>query len=389
MRDPIYLDYHATTPVDPRVLDAMLPYFRERFGNAASHQHFLGWTAAEAVEQARSRVAQLIGAEPSEMIFTSGATESINLALKGAAESYRGRGRHIVTLVTEHKATLDTTHRLESQGFQVSYLSVDRQGLLDLDELRRTLRDDTILFSVLLANNEIGVIQPLREIGQITRERQILLHVDAAQALGKIPIDVDGMRIDMMSLSAHKLYGPKGTGALYVRRRQPRVRLMPLIDGGGHERGFRSGTLNVPGIVGLGKACEIAQAEMGQESLRIGALRDGLLGKLRNELNGMTLHGHPTLRLDGNLSLSFEGVLSSELLAELVHVALSSGSACTSANPEPSHVIRALGVSDALASGAIRIGLGRFTTSEEIDLAAREITLAVTAIRARRATAMG
>lgn len=384
MQGPIYLDYHATTPVDPRVLDAMLPYFRERFGNAASHQHIFGWVAAEAGEQSRACVAHLVGAEPTEIIFTSGATESINLALKGVAEAYAPRGRHIVTFVTEHKATLDTVHRLEGRGYQVTYLPVDRSGLILLAQLEGALRNDTILVSVLFANNEIGVIQPISEIGELTRRAQILLHVDAAQAVGKIPIDVNAMNIDLMSMSAHKLCGPKGVGALYVRRRQPRVRLSPIIDGGGHERGSRSGTLNVPGIVGFGRACEIAGLEMEQERIRVSALRERLWDRLSSEVEGITLHGHPTQRLAGNLNLSIDGVESSELFSELPDIALSSGSACTSANPEPSHVIRALGVPDALAKGAIRIGLGRFTTEEEIDRAAAEIVTAVASIRARK-----
>ncbi|MBI4470106.1 MAG: aminotransferase class V-fold PLP-dependent enzyme [Acidobacteria bacterium] len=384
MASVIYLDYHATTPVDPRVLEEMLPYFRERFGNAASHQHLFGWAAAEAVELARSRVASLIGADPAEIIFTSGATESINLALKGVAKAYKDRGRHLATWVTEHKATLDTVHRLEQSGCRATYLPVDHLGMIDPGQLEATLGSDTILTSLLLANNEIGVIQPVAEIGAMTRGRQILLHVDAAQAVGKIPIDVNAMKIDLLSMSGHKLYGPKGIGALYVRRRQPRVRLTPTLDGGGHERGLRSGTLNVPGIVGLGKACEIAAEEMAQEHQRVAALRDRMWSRLSSKLEGTILHGHPTRRLAGNLNISFEGVGSSELLAELPQIALSSGSACTSAHPEPSHVIRALGVSEELAKGAIRVGLGRFNTEDEIDRAGDEIIRAVKVIRNRK-----
>jgi cysteine desulfurase len=384
MAMPIYLDYHATTPVDPRVLDEMLPYFSQKYGNASSHQHAFGWAAERAVELAREQVARLIAAEPSELYFTSGATESINLALKGVLDAYAAKGRHLITWITEHKATLDTANRLEKRGCRVTRLAVDSQGIVSPQELERCLSGDTALVSLLLANNEIGVIQPIVEIGKITRAHGVLLHVDGAQALGKIPIDVSAMHIDLLSLSGHKVYGPKGVGALYVRRRNPRVRLVPQLDGGGHEGGLRPGTLNVPGIVGFGKACALAAAEMTQETERIGMLRSRLQARLQEQIDGITLHGHPTQRLAGNLNLSIEDVDSSELLAELPSIALSSGSACASANPESSHVIRALGVSEIVARGAIRIGLGRFSTEEEIEQAASDIIRAVQVIRRRK-----
>jgi cysteine desulfurase len=380
----IYLDYHATTPLDPRVLEDMLPYLRDRFGNAASHQHACGWQAAEAVELARRQVARFIGAEPVEIVFTSGATESINLALCGVARAYAARGHHLVSWTTEHKATLDTLGALRQDGYEVSLLGVDGQGMLDPRLLEAALREDTLLVSLLAANNEIGVIQPIGEVSRRTRERGVLLHIDAAQAAGKMPIDVNAMGIDLLSLSGHKICGPKGVGALYVRRRGPRVRLEPILHGGGHERGLRSGTLNVPGIVGLGKACEVAVEEMEAEAMRTAALRDRLLNDLQEDPGEIVVHGSMRERLPGNLNLSFLGVTSSELFAELPSVALSSGSACTSANPEPSHVIRALGVPDEIARGAIRFGLGRFTAEEEIRRAVASIRAAIRTIRARK-----
>jgi cysteine desulfurase len=340
--------------------------------------------AAEAVELARRQVARLIHADPSEIIFTSGATESINLALGGVARAYTERGRHIVSWTTEHKATLDTLAALQHEGREVRLLEVDAQGNVDPEALANALREDTILVSLLLANNEIGTTQPVSEVSRITRARGILLHVDAAQAVGKMPVDVNLMKIDLLSISGHKIYGPKGVGALYVRRRQPRVRLQPLLYGGGHEKGMRSGTLNVPGIVGLGKASEICAEEMDEEIPRLAALRDRLLAGLKEDPGDIIIHGSMQSRLPGNLNLSFRGVESSALIAELSMVALSSGSACTSANPEPSHVIRALGVPDEIARGAIRLGLGRFTTVEEIQRALGYIRFAVKAIRSRK-----
>jgi cysteine desulfurase len=381
MGKPVYLDHHATTPVDPRVLQAMLPYFSEKFGNPASRNHAFGWEAEQAVEHARSRIAALIGASPREMIFTSGATESVNLALKGVAEAYQGRGDHIVTVVTEHRAVLDTCRRLEARGLRVTYLPVDRQGLVDPDEVRRAITERTILVSVMFANNEIGVIQPIREISRVVRERGVLFHSDATQAVGKIPVHVEEDGIDLLSFSAHKLYGPKGVGALYVRSRNPRVELVPQIDGGGHERGLRSGTLNVPAIVGFGEACAICQREMEGEGQRLAALRDRLMNRLLAELDEVVIHGSLKHRLPNNLNLSFLGVEASTLMMNVKELAVSSGSACSSATPEPSHVLRALGLPADLARGAIRIGLGRFNTEEEIEYAAGRLIEAVRKLR--------
>ena len=378
---PIYMDNHATTPVDPRVLDAMLPYFKERFGNAASRNHEFGWKAEEAVENARSQVARLIGASPKEIVFTSGATESINLALKGAAEAYRDKGRHITTLVTEHKAVLDTCKRLEKYGYQVTYLGVGRDGLVDPDGIARAISPSTILISVLHANNEIGVLQPIAEIAKIARSRNVIFHVDAAQSVGKIPIDVEKLGIDLLSISAHKIYGPKGVGAIYVRRKNPRVQLTPLIDGGGHERGLRSGTLNVPGIVGLGKACEICEHEMADESERLSRLRDRLRDTVTSCLDGVAINGSMSHRLPNNLNMSFAGVEGEALLMGIHDVAVSSGSACTSASLEPSHVLRAIGVDDDLAHSSIRFGLGRFNTEEEVDFVAARVVETVRKLR--------
>ncbi len=363
----IYLDHHATTPVDPRVLEAMLPTFTTLYGNAASRNHAFGWAAEEAVEQARSQVARILGATAKEIVFTSGATESINLALKGAAEIYAPKGKHLITTAVEHKATLDTCAYLETQGFRVTVLGVDRYGRVRPEELEAALTPETLLFSVIHGNNEVGTLHDLAELGAICRARGVLFHVDAAQTVGKVPIDVDAMRIDLLSLSGHKLYAPKGVGALYVRRKSPRVRLAPQMHGGGHERGLRSGTLNVPGIVGLGKACALAMAEMSEEAARVGALRDRLYQGLLAALPGVALNGHPIDRLPGNLNVSFEGVAGENLMSGLAGIAVSSGSACTSASLEPSHVLSAMGVPDALIHGSIRFGLGRGTTEAEID----------------------
>jgi len=378
---PIYLDHHATTPVDPRVLDAMLPYFTEKFGNAASRNHEYGWRAEEAVENARAQVARLVNASPKEIVFTSGATESNNLAIKGVAEFHGEKGNHAITQVTEHKAVLDTCKRLEKSGFEVTYLNVSQEGLVRMDELTGAIRRGTILISVMYANNEIGVVQPIAEIGRIAKQKKILFHVDAAQAVGRIPVDVQKDGIDLLSISAHKLYGPKGIGALYVRRKDPRVQIAALFDGGGHERGMRSGTLNVPAIVGFGKACEIAQKEMPGESEKHKALRDRLKDALANGLDGTTINGSMLHRLPNNLNISFSGVEGEALLMGVSDVAVSSGSACTSANIEPSYVLRALGVSTDLAHSSIRFGIGRFNTEEEIDYAASRVVDMVKRLR--------
>jgi len=368
---PIYMDYHATTPVDPRVLDAMLPYFTEKFGNAASRSHLYGWTAEEAVTQAREKVAALIGAQNSkEIVLTSGATESDNMALKGVAEFYRDKGDHIITTVIEHKAILDTCKRLEKQGFRVTYLKVDSKGMVDPDDVKRAITDKTILVSVMLANNEVGTVQPLAEIGKITRERGVLLHSDAVQGVGKVPFDVEEMNVDLCSLTAHKMYGPKGVGALYVRRSKPRVRITAQMDGGGHEFGMRSGTLNVPGIVGFGRAAEILTAEGEAESQRILALRERLRGKLDRALDALQLNGSLEHRLPGNLNVSFSFVEGEALMMAIKDVSVSSGSACTSASLEPSYVLHAMGIGDDLAHSSIRFGLGRFNTEEEVDFVA-------------------
>ncbi len=382
MQKPIYLDHHATTPVDPRVLEAMLPFLGAKFGNAASRSHRFGWEAEKAVELARKRVAGLAGAAPREVVFTSGATESNNLAIKGAMEAYRSHGAYIVTMATEHPAVLDPIRHLEKTGFVASILAPGGDGLLDLDRLRAAIRPDTVLVSVMVANNEIGVLQPIREIGAICRQRGALFHCDAAQAFGKIPIDVDQDHIDLMSISAHKMYGPKGVGALYVRRRDPRVDLRPQMDGGGHEFGLRSGTLNVPGIVGLGEACVIAQSEMAEEAARLGALRDLLKLRLESALEGTRINGSLERRLAGNLNMSFAGVDAEALLMSLWDVAVSTGSACSSATAEPSHVLRALGVGEEGARSAVRFGLGRFTTEEEVEYAAGRVIEAVRGLRA-------
>jgi cysteine desulfurase len=430
MRLPIFMDYHSTTPLDPRVLEAMKPYLTDEFGNAASRNHRFGWTAEAAVEKARKQIASLIGASDKEIVFTSGATESNNLALKGVVEFYRDKGDHIITLSTEHKAVLDTCKRLERArldridelkiqrlmeltgrdvsteelatlelkydlehdellkrwidkvrvGARVTYLSPGKDGLIDLDALRAAITDKTILVSIMFANNEIGVVQPVREIGSICRERGVLFHTDAVQGVGKIPFDVESAKADLVSITAHKMYGPKGIGALYVRRK-PRVRVAPILDGGGHERGMRSGTLNVAGIVGFGAAAEIAKNEMAAESIRITALRDRLWTRLSKNLDLVHVNGSVEHRLPGNLNVSFSYVEGEAMMMAIKDVAVSSGSACTSASLEPSYVLRALGVEEELAHSSIRFGLGRFTTEEEVDFVIDLVTRAVKRLR--------
>ncbi|HMC63804.1 MAG TPA: IscS subfamily cysteine desulfurase [Gemmataceae bacterium] len=378
---PIYLDNNSTTRTDPRVLEAMLPYFAEKYGNAASRTHVFGWDAEEAVQRAREKLAALIGASAREIIFTSGATESNNLALKGVAGMYRTKGNHIITVATEHKAVLDPCKRLEREGFRVTFLPVDSAGRVTPEEIAAAITDETILVSVMAANNEIGTLQPIDAIGRVCKDRGVLFHSDAAQAAGKVPLDVEAMGVDLMSLSAHKIYGPKGVGALYVRRQNPYVRLEPIIDGGGHERGLRSGTLPVPLIVGFGEACAIGQEEMAGEAERLIGLRERLRTSIVEQLDQVYVNGHPTERLAGNLNVSFAGVKGEALMMRLKNIAISSGSACTSANPEPSYVLRACGVSDELAHSSIRFGLGRFTTPEEIDYVAAEVVRAVEYLR--------
>ena len=370
MKIPIYMDYHSTTPVDPRVLEAMLPYFTQEFGNAASKSHAFGWRAEEAVEKARAQVAALIGASPKEIVWTSGATESDNLAVKGAARFYQSKGRHLVTTRIEHKAVLDSCHALEREGWEVTFLDVGGDGVLDPEAVRRAIRPDTVLVSMMHANNEVGTVQPIEAVGAITREKGVVFHTDAVQSVGRIPFDVERANADLVSLSAHKIYGPKGVGALYVRRK-PRVRLTPMIDGGGHERGYRSGTLNVPGIVGFGAAAELVRAEMPAEAERLLRLRERLRAGIQAGLDLVTLNGSLTHRLPGNLNLSFAYVEGEALMMAVKDVAVSSGSACTSASLEPSYVLRAMGVSDDLAHSSIRFGLGRFTTEEEVEYAVR------------------
>jgi len=378
---PIYMDNHATTPLDPRVLEAMMPYLTDMFGNAASRNHKFGWEAEQAVETARKQIAGLIGADPREIVITSGATESDNLAVKGVAWMYREKGDHIITAVTEHKAILDTCKHLEKDGFRVTFLPVDNKGFVDLDDLRRAITDKTILISIMTANNEVGVIQDIKEIGAIARQRGVLFHTDAVQAAGKIPFDVNAMNVDIASLSAHKLYGPKGVGALYVRRRNPRVLLTPIIDGGGHERGMRSGTLNVPGIVGFGKAAQIAHEDLAQESAEMFRLREKLRTTLERELDETYINGDLQKRLPGNLNLSFAYVEGESLLMGINDIAVSSGSACTSASLEPSYVLKALGVGEDLAHTSIRFGIGRFNTEEEVDYVAGRVIEVVRRLR--------
>src|SRR5580700_160768 len=382
---PLYMDNHATTPLDPRVLEAMMPYFTGKFGNAASRNHQFGWEAEEAVENARGQIAKLINCTAKEIIFTSGATESNNLAIKGIAEMYREQGNHIITQVTEHKAVLDTCKKLEKMGYIVTYLPVQADGLIDLEDLKRAIVTEgpnkTILVSIMYANNEIGVIQPIREIGKICHEKGVLFHTDAVQAVGKIPVDVQADNIDVLSLSGHKIYGPKGVGALYVRRRNPRVQISEQINGGGHERGMRSGTLNVPGIVGLGAACEICQNEMAAEAIREAGLRDHLRAKLEGALDYVQVNGNMEHHLPGNLNMSFVYVEGESLLMGINDIAVSSGSACTSATLEPSYVLKALGLGDEIAHSSIRFGLGRFNTKAEVDYVADKLIDVVLKLR--------
>ncbi len=381
VKTPVYMDNNSTTRTDPRVVEAMLPYFSEDFGNAASKSHPFGWKAEEAVDVAREQIARVLNADAKEIVFTSGATESNNLAIKGVAEMYVDKGDHIITSVTEHKAVLDTCKRLESEGRRVTYLPVRPDGMIDLQELADAITDKTILVSIMSANNEIGVVQPFAEIGKMCRERGVLFHTDAVQAYGKIPLDVQAANIDIASITAHKIYGPKGIGALYVRRRNPRVRLTAQIDGGGHERGFRSGTLNVPGIVGFGEAARIALEEMPAEIKRLEALRDRLRITVMGNTSDVYVNGSLEHRLPGNMNLSFNYVEGESLLMGLKDVALSSGSACTSASLEPSYVLKALGVGDELAHSSLRFGLGRFTTEEEVDYVAGRVTKEVERLR--------
>ncbi len=381
MKLPIYLDYQATTPCDPRVVEAMLPYFTEHYGNAASRNHKYGWAAEEAVERSREQIAALLGANPKEIVLTSGSTESINLALKGAAEMYSDKGKHIITCQAEHKAVLDVCKHLEQQGFEVTYLQPDKSGRVSLEQVAAALRPDTILVALMWANNEVGTLNPIREIGALCHEKGVLLFTDATQAAGKIPVDVEADHVDMLCLSGHKIYGPKGVGVLYVRRKSPRVRLVAQMDGGGHERGMRSGTLNVPGIVGLGKACELARVELESEAKRCAELRDHLEKRIFSELDFVHLNGNREHRLPNNLNVSFAFVEGESLLMGISDVAVSSGSACTSASLEPSHVLRAMDVGEDLAHSSIRFGVGRFTTREEVDFAADQVIAAVKRLR--------
>ena len=378
---PIYMDNHATTPLDPRVLDAMMPYLTGKFGNAASRNHKFGWEAEEAVENARKQVAALIGADAREIVLTSGATESDNLAVKGVAWMYREKGDHIITAVTEHKAILDTCKHLEKEGFRITFLPVDSKGFVDLDDLRKAITDKTILISIMAANNEVGVLQDIKEIGAIARQRGVLFHTDAVQAAGKVPFNVNEMNVDIASLSAHKIYGPKGVGALFVRRRSPRVLLTPIIDGGGHERGMRSGTLNVPGIVGFGKAAQVAHEDLPNESAEMFRLREKLRTTLEHELDEIYINGDLRKRLPGNLNMSFAYVEGESLLMGINDIAVSSGSACTSASLEPSYVLKALGVGEDLAHTSIRFGIGRFNTEEEVDYVAARVIEVVRRLR--------
>jgi len=378
---PIYMDNHATTRVDPRVLEAMLPYFGEIYGNAASRNHEFGWIAEQAVDNAREQIAKLIGATAKEIVLTSGATESNNLAIKGVAEMYREKGNHIITEVTEHKCVLDTCKRLEKHGYRVTYLPVQKDGLIDLNQLQDAMTDETILVSIMAANNEIGILQPIREIGKMCHDKGVLFHTDAVQAAGKVPFNVIDDNVDLASVSAHKIYGPKGVGALYVRRRNPRVQLVAQMDGGGHERGMRSGTLNVPGIVGMGKACELGRLEMGDEAKRLFALRESLREQIMSQLDEVYVNGSMEHRLPGSLNISFAYVEGESLLMGINDIAVSSGSACTSATLEPSYVLKALGAGDDLAHSSIRFGLGRFNTQAEVNYVATKIVDVVRRLR--------
>jgi cysteine desulfurase len=382
MKLPIYMDNHATTPVDPRVLDTMLPFFTEKFGNASSRNHVFGWDSEAAVDSARDQVAALLHAvSPREIVFTGGATESDNLAIKGVAEAYRERGNHIITCAIEHRAVLDSCKSLEKNGYQVTYLPVTREGLVDLDRLRGAITDRTVLISIMAANNEIGTIEPVHEIGRVAKEKGVLFHTDATQAVGKIPVNVEEWGVDLLSLTAHKLYGPKGVGALYIRSSKPRVKITSLIDGGGQERGVRSGTLNVPGIVGMGKACEIARKEVLADGERLTALTERLKSGIMSQLDQVSVNGHSSQRLPGNMHLSFAFIEGESLLMGLKDIAVSTGSACTSASLEPSHVLKAIGLEEHLAHASIRFGLGRFNTQEEVDYTVRRVVEEVRRLR--------
>ncbi len=381
MKLPIYLDNHATTKVDPRVVQAMLPYFTENYGNAASNQHEFGWNAEAAVENARTQIARLIGATSNEIIFTSGATESVNLALKGIAESYSSKGRHIITAQTEHKSVLDTCKRLEKYGFQITYLPVDKHGLVSPTDVERAITKETTLVTIMMANNEIGTIAPIAEIGALCKERGVLFHTDAVQAVGKIPVDVASLNVDMLSFTAHKMYGPKGIGALCVRGTNPRPRLTTQMDGGGHERGLRSGTLNVPAIVGFGCAAEIAAKEMAIGHDRVSMLRDHLVQEITGQLDEVWANGDTEHHLPHNASITFSHLKADDLMMAMKEIAVSSGSACTSASPEPSHVLRAIGLSDEDVLATLRFGLGRFTTTEEIDYTITRVVETVKKLR--------
>jgi cysteine desulfurase len=381
---PVYMDNQATTALDPRVLQEMLPYFGEKFGNPASRSHSFGWAAEQAVEQARAQIAKVIGGTAKEIIFTSGATESDNLAIKGVAEAYQSRGNHIITSVIEHNAVLDSCKRLAHSGFRITYLPVQKDGLIDLDELAKAIDEKTILVSIMAANNEIGVLQPIADIGKLCRARGVIFHTDAAQAVGKIPLNVNQQNIDLLSISGHKTHGPKGVGALFVRHKNPRVQLAAILDGGGHERGMRSGTINVPGVVGLGWACAIAAQEMPEESCRLSGLRERLRENIMRRLEQVYVNGSLEHRLPGNLNLTFTHVESESLMMGINDIAVSSGSACTSATMEPSHVLKALGVSDDLAHSSIRFGLGRFTTEAEVDYVAARVVETVQRLRELR-----
>lgn len=381
LRFPIYLDHHATTPVDPRVLETMLPYFTDYFGNAASRSHEFGWRAEEAVENARDQIAGLIGASAKEIIFTSGATESDNLALLGVAEMYREKGNHIITSRIEHKAILDTCKFLETKGCDVTYLPVDNYGMVNPDDVRKAITDKTILISIMFANNEVGTVQPIAEIGKIAKEKGIFFHCDAVQGLGKIPFHVEEMGVDLVSITSHKMYGPKGVGALYIRRKNPRVRLSEQIHGGGHERGMRSGTLNVPGVVGFGKAAQVSKEVMAEEAKRLIGFREKMFKEITARVPEVYLNGHPTKRLPGNLNLSFAYIEGESMIMGMKELAVSSGSACTSASLEPSYVLKAIGVGEELAHTSIRFGFGRKNTDEEVDFAIEKVIETATRLR--------